>query len=157
MFCFWSTNATHFPRALCTKCRQNCAVYNDSLTNCPATDARLSHLMTVPCTVVGEKSVVFLRRSRRALILRDPKVLHCFVHKDQPVGRILTWFNPAVIFIPYLSILTSILLANLRLGFQFCLPANNVLWIYLFFSLPATYEPSAVSPFITLTLRVLDF
>jgi hypothetical protein len=101
LFCFLSTSATHFPRALCTKCRQNCAVYNDSLTNCPATDARLSHLMTVPCTVVGEKSGVFLRRSRRALILKDPKVLHCFVHKDQPVGQILTWFNTVLLFIPY--------------------------------------------------------
>jgi hypothetical protein len=105
VLCFLSISATHFPRALCTKCRQNCAVYNDSLTNCPAADARLSHLMTVPCTVVGEKSVVFLRRSRRALILRDPKGLHCFVHKDQPVGHILTWFNPVLLFIPYFSMI----------------------------------------------------
>ena len=59
MFCFCSTSATHFPRPLCTKCRQNCAVYNDSLIICPARDAWLSHLMTVPCTVIDEKSVVF--------------------------------------------------------------------------------------------------
>jgi len=58
--CFCSTSATHFPRSPCAKCRQNCVVYNDSLTICPATDARLSHLMTVPCTVIAEKSVVFI-------------------------------------------------------------------------------------------------